>query len=70
MKNLKNILSFRNLDFAAIQIFLSIIAISFAGIVSDASPSVTKLDFHKAILPTVGSGRHMLLTNFFNIFEA
>ena len=55
MKNLKNLLNFKKLDFAAIHVLLSVIAISFAGMVSDASLIVAVSDLYKPILPTISS---------------
>ncbi len=56
MKNLKKVLSFNHFDFTAIQILLSIIAISLVGIVSSASTKLAKSDFHKPILPIQSDG--------------
>ncbi len=54
MKNLKDILEIRKFDFTAIQLLLSIIAISFAGMIGHASPHIATSEPHKPILRNLG----------------
>lgn len=55
MKNLKSILNFLKLDFAAVQIFISVIAILFAGMVNGESVNTAQLDSHKPSVRTLAS---------------
>ncbi|MGZ3724584.1 MAG: hypothetical protein ACXWPX_11495 [Pseudobdellovibrio sp.] len=52
MKNLKSILTHKKIDFTAIQIFISTIAIFFAGIVNGDSVNTAKLKFSKPVVQT------------------
>ena len=50
MKKLKSILNFLKLDFTAVQIFISVIAILFAGLVNGESVNIAQLDSYKPVV--------------------
>lgn len=50
MKNLKSILTHKKIDFTAIQIFISIIAILFASMVNGNSMNTTEFDSDQSVV--------------------
>lgn len=55
MKNLKRILNSNKIDFTAIQIFISAIAIFIASMVNGESVNITNLDSNTPILQTLNN---------------